>query len=115
MSETRFTSHVSDDMHRIPKYSSLRRDANATGHTGMAVYVHDTNRDFTIRLSGLESVHVESIWLQVKSGSALLFSYLSSTGTLLLVFSGLMNLLSQCTESKTINTHLIFYLEAISI
>ena len=73
-------------MHRIPKCSSLRRDANATGHTGMAAYVHDTNRDFISRLSGLVSVYVESIWLQVKTGSDLLFSYLSSTGTLLPVF-----------------------------
>ena len=47
VSETRLTSHGSDDMLRIPKYSILRRDANAAGHTGVAVYVHDTIRDFT--------------------------------------------------------------------
>ena len=68
MSETRLTSHVSDDVLRIADYSFLRRDANATKHTGMAVYVHKTIRVFTSRPFDLETVRVESIWLQVKTG-----------------------------------------------
>ena len=68
MSETRLTSPVSDDVLRIADYSFLRRDASATKHTGMAVYVHETIRVFTSRPFDLEFVHVESIWLQVKTG-----------------------------------------------
>ena len=32
------------------------------------MYVHDTIRDFTSRRFNLDYVHVESIWLQVKTG-----------------------------------------------
>ena len=55
-------------MLRIPKYSFVRRDANATGRKGVSVYVLDTIRDFTSMRFDFESVPVESIWLQVKTG-----------------------------------------------
>lgn len=68
VSESRLTSVVSDEVLMIPNYSILRRDGNGHGHTGIAVYVHDSIRDFTSRRYDLESVLVESIWLQVKTG-----------------------------------------------
>ena len=79
VSETRLTSHVSDDMLGISKNSILRRDANATGHTGMAVYVHGTIRDFTSRRFDLEYVHVESIWPHINNGRGPLCLTVSST------------------------------------
>ena len=70
VSESMFTSYVSDEVVSIPNYSILRRDADEPGHTGIAVYmyVHNSIRDFTHRRYDLESVYVESIWLQVKTG-----------------------------------------------
>jgi len=63
-----FTSYVSDEVVSIPNYSILRRDADEPGHTGIAVYVHNSIRDFTHRRYDLESTYVESICLQVKTG-----------------------------------------------
>ena len=79
VSETRLTSHVSDDMLGISKNSILRRDANATGPTGMAVYVHGTIRDFTSRRFDLEYLHVESVWLHINNGRGPLCLIVSST------------------------------------
>ena len=68
VSESRLTSYVSDEVVSIPKYSILRRDADEPGHTGIAVDVHNSIRDFTHMRYDLESTYVESIWLQVKTG-----------------------------------------------
>ena len=67
VSESRLTSYVSDEVVSIPNYSILRRDADEPGHTGIAVYVYNSNRDFTHRRYDLESTYVESVWLQVKT------------------------------------------------
>lgn len=64
VSETRLSAHVSDD----PNCFILWSDANGSGHTGTAVYVHDTIRNTTCWQYDLESEHVESIWFQVKPG-----------------------------------------------
>ena len=68
VSESRLTSYVSDEVVSIPNYSILRRDADEPGHTGIAVYVHNSIRYFTHKRYDLESTYVESIWLQVKTG-----------------------------------------------
>ena len=47
VSESRLPSYVSDEVVSIPNYSILRRDADEPGHTGIAVYVHNSIRDFT--------------------------------------------------------------------
>ena len=43
VSESRLTSYFSDELVSIPNYSILRRDADEPGHTGIAVYVYDSN------------------------------------------------------------------------
>ena len=68
VSESRFTSYVSDEVFGIPNYSILRRDADEPGHTRISVYVHVCILDFIHRRNDLESVYVESVWLQVKAG-----------------------------------------------
>ena len=94
VSESRLTSYASDEVVSVPNYSVLRRYADEPGHTGIAVYVHNSIRDFTHRRYDLESTYVESIWLQVKTGRGphflIAFIYRSPSSTL----SGLMNLLS---------------------
>ena len=86
VSESMFTSYVSDEVVSIPNYSILRRDADEPGHTGIAVYVHNSIRDFTHRRYDLESMYVESIWLQVKTGRGppflIAFIYRSPSSTL---------------------------------
>lgn len=66
ITESRLSPAVDDDVIAIPNYSLFRRDATHSGHTGIAVYVHDTMKAFTNRRFDLESVNVESIWLEVK-------------------------------------------------
>ena len=61
VSESRLTSYVSDEVVSILNYSILRRDADEPGRTGIAVYVHNSIRDFTHRRYDLESTYVESI------------------------------------------------------
>ena len=68
VSESMFTSYVSDEVVSIPNYSILRRDADEPGRARIAVYVHNCIRDFTHRRYDLESPCVESVWLQVKTG-----------------------------------------------
>ena len=73
VSESRFTSYVSDEVVSILNYLILRRDADEHGHAGIAVYVHNSIQDFTHRRYDSESTYVESIWLQVKTGRGPLF------------------------------------------
>ena len=68
VSESRLTSYVSDEVVSIPHYSIVGRDADEPGHAGIAVYVHNSIRDFNHRRYDLESTYVESICLQVKTG-----------------------------------------------
>ena len=49
VSESRLTSYVSDEVVSIPHYSIVGRDADEPGHAGIAVYVHNSIRDFTHR------------------------------------------------------------------
>ena len=73
-------------LYSIRNYSILRRDADEPGHTGIAVYVHNSIREFTHRRYDLESMYVESIWLQVKTGRGppflIAFIYRSPSSTL---------------------------------
>ena len=86
VSESRLTSYVSDGVVSVPNYSILRRDADEPGYAGIAVYVHNSIRDFTHRRYDLESTYVESIWLQVKTGRGppflIAFIYRSPSSTL---------------------------------
>ena len=67
LSETRLGSHISDSAIAIPGYSVVRRDASAAGHTGMAVFIHNSIQHLVRRRHDLESDGVECIWLEVKS------------------------------------------------
>ena len=97
-----------------PNYSILRRDASEPGHTGIAVYVHDTIAYITCRRHDLESVHVKSIWLPSNQGGVHLFYQLFDIETLPPVWSSMMTLLAWWTEFKTISTVTIFYFLMIS-
>lgn len=66
VTESRLSSNVSDELLEIPNYTIFRRDSTVSGHTGIAVYIHDCIKHLTIRRFDLESVTVESIWFEVK-------------------------------------------------
>ena len=67
ITESRLNNNISDENLSIPNYSIYRRDASFAGHTGIAVYVHDSINNCVKRRRDLESDHVESVWLEVKS------------------------------------------------
>ena len=110
MSESRLTSYVSDEVVSIPNYSILRRDADEPGHTGIAVYVYNSNRDFTHRRYDLESTYVESVWLQVKTGRSppflIAFIYRSPSSTLVL-FDEFVVMVDRVQNSKHHNEVLL--------
>ena len=66
LSETRLDDKIDDSNVEIQNYVLLRRDKQIEGHTGLAVYIHNSILQFTRRRHDLESKEVESVWLEVK-------------------------------------------------
>ena len=64
--ETRLSARFSDKSLSIPQYNIIRRDAADQGHTGMALYIHQSIKMFTKRRNDLESEKVECIWVEIK-------------------------------------------------
>ena len=58
LSETRFGARFSDESLSIPDYTIIRRDAADRGHTGVALYSHQSIKTFTKRRNDLESEKV---------------------------------------------------------
>lgn len=77
ISETRLDSRVTDTLIQIPNYSVLRRDGSEHGHTGLALYIHASIANLTVRRTDLETKNVECMWVEVKhsKSSALLVGY----------------------------------------
>ena len=110
VSESRLTSYVSDEVVSVPNYSILRRDADEPGHTGIAVYVHNSIRDFTHRRYDWESTYIESICLQVKTGRGppflIAFIYRSPSSTLVW-FDEFVVMMDRVQNSKHLNEILL--------
>ena len=66
LSETRLSARFSDESLSIPHYTIIRRDAADRGHTGMALYIHQSINTFTKRRNDLESEKVECMWVEIK-------------------------------------------------
>ncbi len=64
--ESRLDYRISDDSVHIPEYTVIRRDAQAPGQTGIAVYVHSSIEHCVYRRQNFESESVECIWLEVQ-------------------------------------------------
>ena len=64
LSETWFNC-VSDESIAIPHYTIYRRDIVKQGETGLALYVHNSIQNITIRRTDLESRCIESIWVEI--------------------------------------------------
>lgn len=77
LNETWLNSNHTDAMLSIPNYQIIRRDTAKHGHTGIAVYIHNTLHPFIKRRTDLESMEIESIWLEIKcsKSSPLLLAY----------------------------------------
>ena len=97
-------------LYSVPNYSILRRDADEPGHTGIAVYVHNSIRDFTHSRYDLESTYVESICLQVKTGRGppflIAFIYRSPSSTLVW-FDEIVVMMERVPNSKHHNEILL--------
>ena len=70
VTESRLSSNISDDCISIDGFSTIRRDAEHVGHTGITVYVHDSISPFTRRRKDLESETVESVWVEIKANKS---------------------------------------------
>ena len=66
LSETRLNPNISDEAINIPNFSVVRRDPCTPGQTGLAVYIHDSIRQYIRRRSDLENQHIEGLWLEFK-------------------------------------------------
>ena len=66
LSERRLSARFSDESVSIPHYTIIRRDAADQGHTGMALYIHQSIKTFTKGRNDLESEKVECIWVEIK-------------------------------------------------
>lgn len=64
ITESRLHQCIGDKTLHIPNYSIVRRDAKNLGHTGVAVYIHDSIKHITKRRVDLESNPVESVWFE---------------------------------------------------
>lgn len=67
VSESHLNDNISDATLKIPNYTILRRDAaGREGHTGIAVYIHNSILPHVKRRADLESKDIESFWLELK-------------------------------------------------
>ena len=53
LGETRLSARFSDESISVPHYNIIRRDAADQGHTGMALYIHQSIKTFTKRRNDL--------------------------------------------------------------
>ena len=67
VTESRLNPNIADSVISVDEFSVIRRDAQQPGHTGVAVYIHDSIRHITCRREDLESKSVESVWVEVKA------------------------------------------------
>ena len=69
----------------LPQYLTFRRDALKQSETGLAIYIHSSIQSITTRRADLESLSVESLWVEIshsKSPSLLVgFIYRKPTAT----------------------------------
>ncbi len=70
ITESRLDSRISDQDINIPNYCISRKDSLVIGHTGIAVYIHNSIADITHRRQDLESDLVECIWLELKPSTS---------------------------------------------
>ena len=66
VSQSQLDSRISDQDIKIPNYCFSRKDSITIGHTGIAVYIHNSIADITDRRPDLESDLVECMWLELK-------------------------------------------------
>ena len=70
ISESRLKENIGNDLLSIPNYTIHRRDAASPGHTGLAVYVHNSIAKHVKRRKDLESKHIEILWLEIKDNKS---------------------------------------------
>ena len=95
VSQSRLNSRISGRDVNIPNYCISRKDSTITGHTGIAVYIHNSIADFTHRRQDLESDRVECIWFELKPSTKapnIIFIFYFYTETLLRLMNGLTTL-----------------------
>ena len=66
VTESRLHDYIGDETLEIPEYTLTRKDSIKSGHTGIAVYVHDVLKHITLRRNDLESDSIENIWFELK-------------------------------------------------
>ena len=118
LSETWVNSKHSDEILSIPNYQIIRQDSTQSGHTGLAVYIHDSMYPFIRRRPDLEIKDIECIWIEIKCSmsSPLLLGYLyrhpDSTNEWLDNFVQMMDTVQLCNRNILLQGDLNFNLLA---
>ena len=66
LTETRLHSDIPDSRLHIADYEIVRRDAQKSGETGIAAYIHSSISPHTHRRPDFEHKNIECVWLEFK-------------------------------------------------